>query len=197
MQADDPEDLYAWRKAERARLIAARRAMPLDDYQAATAEIMRQLEERLPSNRQTLVGGYWPFRREFDCLPYLRAVLAAGGQVALPVVVKRNEPLIFRLWTESTRMEAGPWNILHPAEGEPVFPAALVIPLVGFDPAGFRLGYGAGYYDATLASFAHDPVTIGVGFEFSCLDSIYPQPHDIPLATIITEKRRREFRAKP
>ena len=84
-------------------------------------------------------------------------------------------------------MEAGVWNILHPAEGPPVYPEALLIPLVGFDKGGYRLGYGAGYYDRTIAVLPKAPVKIGVGFELQRMDTIHPQPHDIPMDYIITE----------
>jgi 5-formyltetrahydrofolate cyclo-ligase len=89
-------------------------------------------------------------------------------------------------------MQAGAWNIPHPAEGSAVFPSALVIPLVGFDAAGFRLGYGAGYYDATLAAFPERPLTVGVGFDFSRLPTIHPQPLDQPMDVIITEAELHE-----
>ena len=118
----------------------------------------------------------------------MRQVVEAGGQVALPVVLQKNHPLEFRPWTPGTRMEAGVWNIMHPAEGPSVQPAALLIPLVGFDARGYRLGYGAGFYDRTIAIFDTPPLKIGVGFELSRLDTIFPQDHDIPMDVIVTEK---------
>ncbi|MGH6878993.1 MAG: 5-formyltetrahydrofolate cyclo-ligase [Rhizomicrobium sp.] len=187
-----PSDIRAWRKGERARLIEARRAIPLGVYQSACEGIMGALVTRLPPASHALIGCYWPFRREFNCVPYMREVLRCGGRVALPVVIARNRPLEFRCWTEDAKMEAGVWNIPHPAAGPSVSPTALVIPLVGFDDAGFRLGYGAGYYDVTLAAFAERPVAVGVGFEFSRLPTIYPQPHDQPMNTIVTEACVRE-----
>jgi 5-formyltetrahydrofolate cyclo-ligase len=117
----------------------------------------------------------------------MREILGSGGRVALPVVIARGQPLQFRCWTEKAAMAAGVWNIPHPAAGEPVYPSALVIPLVGFDDAGYRLGYGAAYYDMTIASFATRPLLVAVGFEFSRLPTIYPQPHDQPMDVIITE----------
>lgn len=148
---------------------------------------MAALVVRLPPATHKLLGCYWPFRREFNCLPYMREVLRVGGRVALPVVIARGRPLEFREWTEGAKMEAGIWNIPQPASGPPVVPTALIVPLLGFDEAGFRLGYGAGYYDATIASLAERPFAVGVGFEFSRLPTIYPQPHDRPMDTIITE----------
>jgi len=76
-----------------------------------------------------------------------------------------------------------------PAEGDPVSPTALLVPLVGFDEMGYRLGYGGGYYDRTLASFPARPLAIGVGYEFAHLETIHPQPHDIPMSAIVTEGR--------
>jgi 5-formyltetrahydrofolate cyclo-ligase len=168
--------------------------MSLDRFQSAGVDIMREVGRILPPRRHMVVGCYWPMRREADCLPYAREVLVAGGRIALPVVVAHGKPLEFRLWTEKTRMEAGVWNIPQPAEGSSVSPTALVIPVLGFDEAGFRLGYGAGYYDITLAALSPRPFTVGVGFESARLGSIYPQPHDIPLDVVVTEACKRVFR---
>ena len=185
----DPEaDLHAWRKSERARLIEMRMAMDLDAHKAASQAISDCLAERFPVESFSSLGCYWPFRREYDCIPLMRQVIAAGGQVALPVVIKRGLPLIFRPWTPETKMEAGVWNILHPAEGEPVKPAALLIPVVGFDQKGYRLGYGAGFYDRTIATYDTWPLKIGVGFDFQRMDDIHPHEHDIPMDYVVTEK---------
>lgn len=185
-------DVRSWRKAERARLLDARREMPPGVHQQASETIERELLKRLPPQSHALIGCYWPFRREFNCVPYMRELLRSGGRVALPVVVGRGRPLEFRCWTERAAMERGVWNIPHPATGEPVFPSALVIPLVGFDNAGFRLGYGAAYYDSTIATFPARPFCVAVGFEFSRLATIHPQPHDQPMDLIITEARTRD-----
>lgn len=180
-------DLRGWRKAERVRLLEARRTMPADEHRRASATIMCELLLRLCPGSHGLTGCYWPFRREFNCVPYMREILRHGGGVALPVVIARRRPLEFRCWEEHTTMESGVWNIPHPAAGPSVFPSALVIPLVGFDDAGYRLGYGAGYYDTTVASFAVRPLLVAVGFENSRMPTIYPQPHDEPMDVIITE----------
>lgn len=163
-------------------------ALPLEEHKAASAAITALLTERFPPSGFASLGCYWPFRREYDCIPLMRQVIEAGGQVALPVVIEKNQPLQFRPWTPQTRMEAGVWNILHPAEGPSVQPAALLIPVVGFDEQGYRLGYGAGFYDRTIATFASPPLKIGVGFELSRMPTIHPQDHDIPMDYVITEK---------
>ena len=79
------------------------------------------------------------------------------------------------------------YGIPVPASGAPVLPQALLIPVVGFDAAGFRLGYGGGYFDRTLASLRPRPLAIGVGFELSRLASVHPERHDEPLDLIVTE----------
>lgn len=187
------DDVRAWRKEQRARLLDARRAMPLETHQSASNRISAALFARLPPGSCPLIGCYWPFRREFNCIPYMREVIRSGGHVALPVVVARGRPLEFRRWTEGAKMETGVWNIPHPAAGPAVAPDALLVPLVGFDEAGYRLGYGAGYYDATIAAIAKRPFVLGVGFEFSRLPTIHPQPHDRPMDVIMTEATLREI----
>ncbi|HEY3638097.1 MAG TPA: 5-formyltetrahydrofolate cyclo-ligase [Rhizomicrobium sp.] len=193
MNSEPPIDVREWRKRERARLIDERKAMSPDEHRAASDVLHRSLLKRLPPDSQDMVGCYWPFRREFNCVPYMRDVLRCGGRVALPVVLGRGKPLEFRCWTENAEMEQGVWNIPHPAQGPAVMPAVLVIPLVGFDAAGFRLGYGAGYYDMTLAAHSERPLAVGIGFEFSCLPTIYPQSHDLPMDVIVTDQGVREI----
>ncbi|HLY05234.1 MAG TPA: 5-formyltetrahydrofolate cyclo-ligase [Rhizomicrobium sp.] len=193
MSEKTASEIRAWRSVERARLLELRREMPLAVHQQANEKIQKDLLQRLPPDSHELIGCYWPFRREFNCVPYMREVLARGGRAALPVVIGRGKPLEFRCWTEKAAMQRGVWDIPHPAAGEPVFPSALVIPLVGFDDAGYRLGYGAGYYDMTIARFAVRPLCVAVGFEFSRLSTIHPQPHDQPMDVIITEAETRNI----
>ncbi len=177
----------AWRRSERRRLIAARLALSETERGAASAAIEAALMARFPAGAFPILAGYWPIQGEWDPLPYLTLALAAGGQVALPMARRPAGPLEFRLWTPDAPMAAGLWDIPHPAEGAPVVPSALLIPLVGFDGAGHRLGNGGGYYDRTLAALTPRPVAIGVGFELGRLASIAPQPHDQPMDAIVTE----------
>jgi 5-formyltetrahydrofolate cyclo-ligase len=181
------EDVATWRKGERERLIAARRAMPAAAHQAASAEIGRLLLARFTPANPGIVGCYWPFRREFDCLPIMRRIIDLGGEVALPAVIRPRRPLQFRPWTPQTEMAKGVWDIPHPADGPAVHPVTLLVPLVGFDAAGYRLGYGGGFYDRTLAALPHRPETWGVGFELARMETIHPQPHDVPMDHIVTE----------
>jgi 5,10-methenyltetrahydrofolate synthetase len=95
--------------------------------------------------------------------------------------------MVFRLWTPDSRMERGIWNIPVPADTPSVTPYVVIAPLVGFDRSCFRLGYGGGYFDRTLAGFPERPVTVGVGYSVSELPSILPQAHDVPMHMIVTE----------
>jgi 5-formyltetrahydrofolate cyclo-ligase len=91
-------------------------------------------------------------------------------------------------------MARGVWNIPIPAERQVVPPGALLVPLVGFDSRGYRLGYGGGFYDRTLAALSPKPLAIGVGYEFGRLATIHPQPHDIPMDALVTEAGVVHFR---
>jgi len=175
------------RKAQRRRLIAARLAMSGAARAAASARIEAALTQRFAPGVFPILAGYWPIQGEWDPLPYLRRVIAAGGAVALPVAKRPVGPLEFRLWSPDAPMAAGLWDIPHPADGAAVTPSALLIPLVGFDGACHRLGNGGGYYDRTLAALSPKPLAIGVGFELGRLGSISPQPHDQPMDVIVTE----------
>jgi 5-formyltetrahydrofolate cyclo-ligase len=143
--------------------------------------------EEFPELRRGCIGFYWPFKGEIDLRHLIRDLLAAGAEAALPAVVGKRQPLEFWAWRPRMKLERGVWNIPVPAERNAVRPAALLVPLLGFDAAGHRLGYGGGYYDRTLAAMNPKPPTIGIGYELGRLETMYPQPHDIPLDAIVTE----------
>ncbi|HEX9466497.1 MAG TPA: 5-formyltetrahydrofolate cyclo-ligase [Alphaproteobacteria bacterium] len=192
MPTDLPTDpswpeVRQWRKATRERLIRRR----VDAGPALRAEwshpIDAELRRMLPGLGVKTVGFYWPFRGEFDARPLVRDLIAGGMTAALPAVVQPKTPLEFRRWAPGTVLEPGVYSIPVPMERNLLEPELLLVPLVGFDAAGYRLGYGGGYYDRTIASFAKKPTAIGLGFEMSRLATIHPQPHDIPMSAILTE----------
>jgi hypothetical protein len=117
----------------------------------------------------------------------MRELDEAGTEVCLPVCVKLGEPLSFRRWTKGAKMERGFWDIPIPADPTEVEPKTLVAPIVGYDGAGYRLGYGGGFFDRTLAKLGSAAAAIGVGFSMFRLETIHPQPHDIAMAAIVTE----------
>jgi 5-formyltetrahydrofolate cyclo-ligase len=188
------DEVRRWRKAERARLIEARVAIDRDKRQQWHAAITQKLTAQFPFLPERVVGFYWPFRGEFDARPLMRELHRQGTRLALPVVVEKATPLQFREWRPGIRMVPGIWQIPVPADSAVVTPTLLLVPLVGFDPASYRLGYGGGYYDRTLAAIRPRPLAIGIGFEQQALATIHPQPHDIPMDYIVTEARvaRRE-----
>ena len=105
----------------------------------------------------------------------------------MPVVVAPNAPMNFRTWTPSSAMDSDRHGMPIPASGQTVVPDIVLLPLVAFDPQGFRLGYGGGYFDRTLAVLVPRPLTIGVGFELARVANIRPQAHDLPLDAVVTE----------
>jgi 5,10-methenyltetrahydrofolate synthetase len=181
-----------WRRAERTRLRAERDALSVADRQAAGAAIVGHLADLLRKRFGTMRGrvfsGYWPIKGEPDLRPLLAALDAEGALVALPLVEVKAAPLVFRRWTRETRMVRGDWNIpVPPPEAAAVTPEIALAPVVGWTAEGFRLGYGGGYFDRTLAALSPRPFTIGIGFQSARLATIYPQPHDIALDAVVTE----------
>ncbi|MGE0257659.1 MAG: 5-formyltetrahydrofolate cyclo-ligase [Alphaproteobacteria bacterium] len=175
-----------WRREERERLIALRQGMPADERRRHGLSIETELRAVL-TTRPGILGVYWPFRAEFDPRPLIDWTIAAGRTVALPVVIDKKGPLEYRAWRPGERLVDGVWNIPVPEKRDVVTPAIVLAPLVGFDGACYRLGYGGGYFDRTLASLSPRPLAIGVGFEFQLLDTIHPQDFDIPMGVIVTE----------
>lgn len=126
-------------------------------------------------------------RREFDPRPLAGRLLALGWQACMPVVIVPDAPMAFHRWHPDTAMKPGHYDIPVPADAIELLPDQVLVPLVAFDAQGYRLGYGGGYFDRTLATLAPLPATIGVGFEVGRVDSIGPEAHDIPLDYIVTE----------
>ena len=180
-------DIRRWRKAERERLIAARLAVSADARAAMSTRIAEGLDARIGDIAGRMVSLYWPFRGEPDLRGWMAAVNARGGRTALPVVIEKGQPLVFRVYKPGDRLDKGVWNIPIPAEGEPVLPDVVISPIVGIDPGNYRLGYGGGFFDRTLAAMPFRPLVIGVGYELQRIPTIYPQPHDIPMSEVVTE----------
>ena len=176
------------RPALRKQLIAAREALSGADRalrEAALGDHLRSLLERLEPR---IIGFCWPFRGEPDLVGMLQQWRDAqpGRQLALPVVPAEPGPLAFHRWQAGDVMSADRYGIPTP-EGTPrLEPDGLLGPVNGFDVRGFRIGYGGGYFDRTLA-LEPRPVSVGTGFELARLDDTQPQPHDLPLDWIVTE----------
>jgi 5-formyltetrahydrofolate cyclo-ligase len=187
----DPEAVKRWRRGERERLLALRQAMPPEERRRRGTLIEAGLRGIIAERPGTL-GVYWPFRAEFDPRPLVDWAIASGRTVALPVVIDKKGPLEYRAWRPGEALVDGVWNIPVPEKRDIVVPAIVLAPLVGFDRACYRLGYGGGYFDRTLASLSPRPLAIGVGFAFQSLKTIYPQSFDVPMDVIVTETGRHQ-----
>jgi len=181
-------EVRAWRRATRERLLERRLALASPVRAAAQAAISRSLLDAADALPLACVGYYWPFKAEVDLHACIGQLVARGARGALPVVVAKGAPMVFRAWSPGEPLARGIWDIPIPAQDRQVQPTLLLVPLVGFDRAGYRLGYGGGYYDRTLAAMSPRPLTIGVGYACTQLDSIRPQDFDIPLDRILTEE---------
>jgi 5-formyltetrahydrofolate cyclo-ligase len=179
-------DVARWRKSQRERLISARLALSAAERAAHSSLAARYLDQVVPFLSSAIVSAYWPFRGEPDLRPWMSAACSKGVRIALPVVVAKGQSLVFREWHSEARLEQDIYNIPYPADGVIVTPTVVIGPLVGFDPAGYWLSYGGGYFDRTLAALDPRPLAIGVGHPIGALASIYPQPHDIRMDIIVT-----------
>ena len=181
-------DVARWRKAERARLIDERLLVDPELRKARSESIAAELDLAIGKVSGHTVSVYWPFRGEPDLRNWAVRVIGRGGRIALPVVIRKDWPLEFRAWSPGDPLERGVWNILVPANGPAILPDVVIAPVVGFDDANYRLGYGGGFFDRTLAAMPKRPLVVGVGYAGSRIATIYPQPHDIPMDIIVTDE---------
>jgi len=180
-------EVTKWRRSQRESLLEQRiqagHAQRTCWGQAIHNQLMAWFDERPPMT----VGFYWPFKGEFDARPLVDSLIKQGHSAALPVVIEPRTPLEFRDYKPGEELVPGIWKIPVPKRRDIVKPDVLIVPLVGFDDANYRLGYGGGYYDRTLAQLPADTVTLGVGFSTAHLATIHPQDFDIPMTHIFTE----------
>jgi 5-formyltetrahydrofolate cyclo-ligase len=166
-------------------LISAQRGMPA--VRRVWGERITGRLQPFLTERPGVLGAYWPFRAEFDPQRLIESLVAAGRMVALPVVTDRHGPFEYRTWRPGENLVTGVWDIPIPEKREIVIPAMVLAPLVCFDRTSYRLGYGGGYFDRTLVALRPRPFAIGVGVDFQQLETIYPQPFDMPIDLIVTE----------
>jgi 5-formyltetrahydrofolate cyclo-ligase len=180
-----PEDNTAWRRELRRAMVARRAALPASEHDALSARIVEHVRAALPA--PVVAAFCWPIKHEPDVRALLAAWARIGVRTALPVVVAAEQPLAFREWSPETPLTPDRYGIPTPTAGAWLTPDLILLPLNGFDAAGFRLGYGGGYFDRTLAALAPRPLAVGVGFEINRLDSIRTEAHDQRLDWIVTE----------
>ena len=187
----------ASKAALRERLLAARNGAGASAHAALAERVALALKELAPAS----LGFYWPMRGEADLRDIVAAWLAddPARSAALPVMADpRGEspmtgaastpaPMTFHQWLPAAPMRVGRYGIAVPDDTPVLHPALLLVPCVGFDAHGYRLGYGGGYYDCTLASLTPRPQTIGIGFDATRVDTLPVETHDLPLDGIVTE----------
>jgi 5-formyltetrahydrofolate cyclo-ligase len=182
------DDVKAWRKAERARLIAARESLDAAKLDIFRRRIDAHLRRAFPGLAAARLAFCWPIRGEYDARYLAQTLRECGAVTALPVVGAPREPLVFREWRPGVPLASGPLGIPYPVDSDPVVPTAVLVPMLGWDEAGYRLGYGGGFFDRTLASLATKPVAIGVSYELAKMQTIRPQSWDVPMDWVVTER---------
>jgi 5,10-methenyltetrahydrofolate synthetase len=186
--ATGPLDIKNWRRQERKRLLAMRRTYAAETRAQATSALEAKLGSVCEGRPGVVLGLYWPIKGEIEvCRWGTRFAATRGMRTALPVVVTKNSPLEYWQWRMGEPLTRGFWNIPVPASRTAVDPAAVIIPLIGFYEQ-YRLGYGGGYFDRTLAARVPRPVAIGIGFESCRLPEFTALPHDIPMDFIVTDR---------
>ncbi len=184
------------KSALRATALARRNAMPADVRTDAAAAVARR---PLPVavSAGMIVSGYSPIRSEINPVPLLRKFADAGAQLALPAVQGPGKPLTMRAWSFGEPLVAGVWDIKEPPPQAPeVFPDIMIVPLAAFDRTGHRIGYGAGYYDMTIARIRSIKPVVAIGLAFAAqeIPRVPATPFDAQLDLVLTEKEEIDFR---
>ena len=180
-------EIKLWRKARRDELITRRVAFGADERHGWNERVSALLEQIVPVAPGMVIGFCWPFKGEFDARFAVRHWRERGATAALPEVVAKAGPLQFREWWPGAPMKPGAYGIPVPDATRVLAPDVAIVPMNGFDGQGYRLGYGGGYFDRTLAALERRVLAIGVSYEALRLPTIYPQPHDIPMDFVVTE----------
>ena len=171
-------------KAAARKLARAKRAT-LANIEAPARLAEAMLAQHAPP-KGAIIAGYWPMGDEMDPRPLMLALASRGHAMALPVTPPRGQPLAFRAWAPGAALRPGPMGTSEPAEGAALRPDILLVPLLAFDRAGRRLGYGGGYYDRTLAALP-GAKAIGIAYAGQEMPEVPAGPQDMRLPLIATE----------
>ncbi len=178
---------------DRQQLIQERLNMP--DRLQRSDLLQQVMRIWLVGRTDTVIGAYWPIKGEFDPLPALHRWKEDGElldqplrrRIGLPVVNRHHKTLTFHVWYPGCPMEEDAYNIPKPKDTDLIVPTLLFVPCLGYGPGGYRLGYGGGFYDRTLATLQPKPFTVGLGFGHGFVPDFEPEPHDVPLDAILNE----------
>lgn len=188
------EKIEEAKAALRVRARAQRAAINASTRPDAAKAASQHFFDGVTLSTTDIVAVYWPIREEMDCRPLLTRLMDGFQPVCLPVVMGEEVPLDMRLWEQGAPLYPSGFGTLAPSEVAPkVEPDYVVMPLLGFDSLGTRLGYGGGYYDRTLASMKKRPKLIGFAFSAQEMPMIPREAHDLPLDMVVTEKGVRHF----
>ncbi|ODT48795.1 5-formyltetrahydrofolate cyclo-ligase [Devosia sp. 63-57] len=173
---------------------AARATLSADERSAAAEAVAAHFFDKIAYEPEQVIAGYWRIRDELDCQPILVRLMDGGQRVVLPVVDGADKPLDLRVWEADAPLYEAGFGTLAPSDLAPrAVPDIVLMPLLGFDAAGTRLGYGGGYYDRTLAALPRKPLLVGLAFDVQELQDIPREEHDVPLDAVITEAGVRFF----
>lgn len=182
------------KKSLRSKLIEQRLQMP--DRAQCVDRLQQVMRIWLLGRPDTVIGAYWPIKGEFDPLPALHRWKEDGElmehakrrKIGLPVVDKVSKTMQFHTWYPGCPMEEDAYGIPKPKDTEVIVPSLLFVACVGYGRSGFRVGYGGGFYDRTLAALSPRPFTVGLGFEAGFLPDLEPEPHDVPLDAMLNDR---------
>ncbi|GHT94015.1 5-formyltetrahydrofolate cyclo-ligase [Betaproteobacteria bacterium] len=175
------------REELRKTLLAARRALTAEQVAAWSQRLLEHLLRVFPQPPGKRIAFYAPIQNEPDLRPAAALWREQGATTLLPVVIAPRAPLIFRPWTPDTPLVPDRYGIPTPNEGAEMTPDVVIMTLNAFDARGYRLGYGGGFFDRTLAALQPRPLVLGVGFEMGRVESIQPEAHDQAVDWVLTE----------
>ncbi|MGB6541779.1 MAG: 5-formyltetrahydrofolate cyclo-ligase [Xanthobacteraceae bacterium] len=185
------------RKERIRRDALARRDAMLPEIRQAAAEAIAAREFPLAIAPGAIVSGFMALKSEIDPLPLMQKLAGQGARLALPAIAGRGKPLIVRAWEPGVPLERGQWGIREPtADAAEVEPDILLVPLLAFDRAGHRIGYGAGYYDLTIARLRARKAILAVGVAFAIQEvpAVPATPRDARLDLVLTEREMIDLR---
>jgi 5-formyltetrahydrofolate cyclo-ligase len=192
-----PDTTIASQKSQlRIEALARRDALPPAE-RAAAADSVAARSFPVAFERGTIISGFSPMKSEINPVPLMRKLADAGAQLALPAIAGRGKPLIMRAWNFGDPLKAGQWGIREPVPDAPdVAPDILIVPLAAFDRVGHRIGYGAGYYDMTIAALRVKKRVIAVGIAFAAqeIPQVPATARDARLDLVLTERETIDFR---
>lgn len=181
------------KRALRGTMLAWRATLAEEARRQASEGLLATFRRERPVAAPAIVSGFWPIKEEIDIRPLMVELFDRGCRLALPVVQGRGQRLLFRAWQPGDPLEAGVFGTWQPAaSGEAVDPDMLLVPLLACDAEGWRLGYGGGFYDRTLALLGVP--AIGIAYAGQEVASLPRGPHDMALTMVVTENGIRRFR---